>query len=159
MSGPSIPIESDPELLAEYGRAFAWFNLIEYVLGNVITFRGKLNLADPKLAKNLIDKTTLGGKITLASKSDLILPSTKKLLEKLVRMRNELAHGVVSERLSMENPQKRTGQYIVSGSNGDKPLTKEVLKESIELSQNLSGILRKELLRGTNLEEPMDTIE
>ncbi len=152
MSGTSIPIEDDRELLAEYGRAFAWFNLVEYMLGNVITFRGRLNLADPKLVKNLTAKTTLGGKISLASKSDLILPTTKKLLEELVTLRNELAHGVVSEQVFLENPQQKTGKYVVSGHGGDKPLTQEILKESVVLSQKLCDALHKELVRGTKFE-------
>lgn len=46
MSGNRIPIEGDEPLLSEYGRAFAWCNLVEQILEDVIRFKGGLYRAD-----------------------------------------------------------------------------------------------------------------
>lgn len=151
MTRHTIPIEDNRELLAEYGRAFAWFNLVEAFLGEVIAFQGKLGAANPKLIEKLMRGKTLGAKIDLASV--LVSPETKEMLDRLVQLRNELAHGVVSEEVPMNNPTQRTGKYVVSHKSGTSPLTLETLRDAVSLSQDISQALHAELLKGTHFEK------
>ena len=138
-----IPIEIDRELLAEYGSAFAWFNLVEDSLGEVIYFRGRLSKIDPKLADKLIGGKTLGAKIQLAS--IYIEPKTIEKLKKLNTYRIELSHGVVSETVDLGNPNQRTRNYFLTHKNKDIPLTHDRLSEAISLAKELSEFLMLEI--------------
>ena len=140
-----LPIENNEGLLLEYGRAFAWINLIEYVLGELIYFKGNLNLANPKLAKKLLEKKTFGAKIEL---SRIFLDvSIVRQLETLNKKRVTLAHSAVSEKRNSDNVAKKTGRYIIQYNNKEISLTKNFLKEIVELAQNLSLKLHAEFTK------------
>lgn len=143
MSGPNrLPIEDDPELLAEYGRAFAWINLIEELLEQVILFKGKLNLIDRELASKLMKGKMLGQKIEL-SKS-LLKPELITDLVLLSKKRNLLAHSAIGQEVhTSPDNQPIKGGFVVGEGESKQYLNIEFCKEVIELGQKLSSSLQK----------------
>src|SRR5579863_6378967 len=89
----SLPIENDKELLMEYGRAFAWFSLVEVYLEILIWNKGKLANSERGMIEKLLKNKTLGNKIFLVK--DFLDDQLKKDLKELNQNRNTLAHSSI----------------------------------------------------------------
>ena len=137
----NLPIENDPELLTEYGRAFAFINFVEFLLGEMILMRQKLYLGDKKERDKIKDKT-LGQQIKLAKGiiDSNILDEISKLNEK----RKIMAHGVTVGGV---------GDFLIVHNKGNHPLNKKSIGEVITLARSCLGIMHEALLKGTNYEK------
>ncbi|MFA6528152.1 MAG: hypothetical protein WCT46_01270 [Candidatus Gracilibacteria bacterium] len=139
-----LPIENHPELLQEYGRAIAWFNMAESYLNMVLLVKGGLIKSNVKLVNQILDGMMVGKKISLAGtflRDELI-----KKLWKLNSNRVLLAHGVTGEKVPSDNPKFKTGQFSIQHNQKDYPFTKEILAETINLAKELSVELHKEVI-------------
>lgn len=138
------PIENNPELLLEYGRAFYCINWVEFLLEKLILSRGKLNLIDSEIRKKLIDRKTLGQKIELSS--SLLEVGLVEELKFLNEKRNLIAHGTVSKVLASFNTkinqvEIQPGDYLL-GNNGKKEIiTSDSLKEISKLAKSVASKL------------------
>ena len=87
-----IPLEDNQELLIEYGRAFGWINMVEFMVENLIRFKGKLPQTSLGTNKDDLADKVLGKKIPLLENIDSEIIDR---LRKLNKKRIVLAHGVV----------------------------------------------------------------
>lgn len=140
-----LPIESYPELLTEYGRAFAWFNLAEYSLNIVMLVKGGLIKANVKMTNQLLDEMMFGKKIQLA-KNFLDEAIIKKLWQ-LNDKRLILAHGVSGEKAPINNPTLKTGNIVIGHKQKEHVLDKKFLADAIKLAKEISEILRQEITK------------
>lgn len=139
-----LPIENDRELLASYGLAFAWINLVELYLEQLIIFKGKLNLVDSKIREKVIAKKTLGYKIDLAS--SLLNPTLKKKLVLLNERRTLLAHNAIESEVHFDNGKPKVMGYWIGYGSKHQPLTLYTTGNIIELAQSISLELHSELI-------------
>jgi hypothetical protein len=133
--GKKLPIENDTSLLTEYGRAFAWINLVEGLLEHVIYLKAGLNRADTKVINKLMNSKTLGMKIELAS--DLIDSNKIRKLRELNKFRIELSHSITAEQRSLGNATESTGTYILIHKKETIPLTIDYIRNITELSRDI----------------------
>ena len=145
-SSNKLPIENDSELLLEYGRVFAWINLIEFLLEELIIFKGKLNLIDGGLRKKLLERKMFGQKIELADR--LLEPEIIKKLKTLNKKRILLAHNITAQEVKISNGEQREGEYVIGQGNKKEILTKEFLLEITTLAQSLSIKLHRSFIDG-----------
>ena len=129
-----LPIERKPEILQEYGRAFACINLVESGINTVLSHKGKFSQADPELTLILFDQMMLGQKIGLAQKflSKKLVSDLWKLNEKRVL----LAHGITmvgdNDSIAIAHKQNFTdlSKEFLSGTvNFAKALYERIMQE------------------------------
>lgn len=134
-----LPIESNQEVLTEYGRAFAWINSTEFMLEQVILYKGKINLLDEALRKKIIGGKTLGQKIELSS--SIVDTGLVKKLKSLNQKRVVLAHGVLGQKVTITSKEIITGDH--TAGKGDKVLVLSIesLKEVIDLARSVNSEL------------------
>lgn len=138
---PSLPIESYPELLQEYGRAFALSNHVESTLDEVLLIKGGLASKNPAIGRAILDETLLGKKIKLAEN---ILPSNLSSdLWKLNSQRILMAHGVASIDYAAQNP--TSGTTVIVHKQEAHSFTVNSLKETSELARELRIKLMQEI--------------
>lgn len=134
-----IPIEENPELLTEYGRAFAWINMIEMLVEHLITYGGK-----PRLPKIAADNQLMWGK-TLGQKIDLIetiIPSD--LIAKLKALNEKriiLAHGKTSKKVATVGGKVMLNTHLIEHKGKAHELTMPFLNEITEQCKKLSANL------------------
>lgn len=145
MQNPGLPIESDRELLAEYGRTFAWITLIEYLLEQYFLYKSKLLTIDPETRQKLMRGKMLGQKIDLAKH---LLPDKMVAdLKRLNEYRVTLAHGVISQEVLINGVIQQDGGFVVDNKKGerltlDKGLTDKVIKLAQEISSELHSLFQ-----------------
>lgn len=138
----SLPIEKDRDLLAEYGRAFAWLNLVESYLDRLLIVQGKTSATHPSVMKKLMENKTFGAKVGLSQ--DLIDDQLYKDLNTLNTKRNILAHSSIGERVVIgNNVHLPTGQFWVNHKNREHQLSKESLNEIIVLAEDACKRIHK----------------
>jgi hypothetical protein len=131
----ALPIEEHPDLLQEYGRAFAYLNLLENTLKNFLIIKRGLNNGNDILRANKqFDSKMMGEKIELAKSflNDQIIAE----LENLNNKRKLLAHGI-------------TGggeEIIIFHKKEAKPFNKELLEDIVSSARQLHIKLLHELL-------------
>lgn len=146
-----LPIEDYPELLLEYGRAFAWLNLSESYLNLILLVKGGLSHADNKTVTTILDEMMLGRKISLAS--EFLPKEIVKSLWKLNDNRVLLAHGITGEEAPADNPTLRTGKLSIQHKQRKQAFTKPFLTETTDLARKLSAQLHEEIIKPLKLKE------
>lgn len=131
-----LPIEEHRDILENYGLAFAWINLIEYLLGVLLSMQGNhTKVKDSQCCgPQEIDKLALGQKIYKIVKLEksgtkLFEAEIIKSLWKLNENRKILAHRPTARNVG-------TGFIIVIGENDLLELG-ELLENTIERSKEL----------------------
>lgn len=146
-----LPIEDYPDLLLEYGRAFAWLNLSESYLNLILLVKGGLTHANAKTVNQILDEMMLGKKISLAS--EFLPQDIVKRLWKLNNHRVLLAHGITGEEAPADNPTLRTGEISIQHKQKKQEFTKPFLNETIDLARELSEQLYQEIIKPITLKK------
>lgn len=140
-----LPIEDYPELLLEYGRAFAWLNTTEEYLNSILLVKAGLTKANRKTVNQILDEMMIGKKISLAA--DFLPKDVIKSLWKLNDKRVLLAHGITGEEVPADNPTLKTGKVFLHHKEKRHTFTKEFLVGIINLARELSERLRQEIIK------------
>lgn len=140
-----LPIEDCPELLLEYGRAFAWLNLAESYLNLILLVKAGLAKANGKTVNHILDEMMIGKKISLAA--GFLPKDIVKSLWKLNNNRLLLAHGITGEEVPDDNPTLRTGKFSIHHKQKRHDFSKEFLTETINLAKELSEKLHQEIIK------------
>lgn len=127
-----LPIEDYPDLLQEYGRAFAWINVVEFTLDNFLLWKIRPKETDSKITRRMLDKMTLGKKISFVSEKGYLKEEIIKDLWELNRFRISLAHGISSaSTISLFHENNKGEKYI------EEYKFSKLLPETIKLAKNL----------------------
>ena len=140
-----LPIEYYPELLLEYGRAFAWLNIAEAYLNLILLVKAGLAKANGKTVNQILDEMMIGKKISLAA--DFLPKGIIKSLWKLNNNRLLLAHGITGEEAPADNPTLKTGKMFLCHKQKRYNFTKEFLTETANLAKELSERLHQEIIK------------
>ena len=137
-----LPIENDEKLLTEYGRVFAYINIVE---GNLDLFIGCQFgvMTSHKIIYNILDELMMGKKINIAKEF-----LSKDLIKKLWRLNDArilLAHGVVIEEAS-GNPIVGTGKLLINHKHKEYPFDMQFLGETFELAKETLDELQEEIV-------------
>lgn len=136
-----LPIESKPELLQEFGRAFAYLINVEGAIGTAIRTKGELKNKPRERRLELSDQMTLGMKIKSVEKmfSEKLINELKELNEKRIL----LAHGVImkgeDESLLIDHKLKcreLDKEFLIDIINSSKILRKKVIEEICAKNSN-----------------------
>lgn len=140
-----LPIEDYPELLLEYGRAFAWINITEDHLNSILIVKAGLGKANGKTVTQILDDMMIGKKIRLAS--DYLPKDIEKRLWQLNDCRLLLAHGTTGEEAPADNPLLKTGKLTIQHKHKKCDFSKTFLNETITLSKQISEELHQEIIK------------
>ena len=122
-----IPLEDNQELLIEYGRAVGWINMVEFIVENLIRFKGRPPQTNLETTKDALANKTLGQKIPLLEK--IIDPSTIDKIKELNRKRIILAHGVAGVLVKNKDGKTTNIGFTIEHQGVEHTLTPEFLKE------------------------------
>lgn len=138
-----IPLEDNPLLLLEYGRAHAWINQVDYLLGVLIDCSKKRQ----KVFKKSCQGQTLGQKIQ--ENKFLIHPSLEGDLNKFnEKYRRILAHHGFIMIMDMDSDDRTIRPSTIKDTGKDISLDvidEDLLKETTKLSRKLAKRLIDEL--------------
>jgi len=140
-----LPIEDYPELLLEYGRAFAWLNITEDHLNSILIVKAGLGRANGKTVTQILDDMMVGKKISLAS--DYLPKNTVKRLWQLNDRRLLLAHGTTGEEVPADNPSLKTGKLSIQHKQQKCDFSKPFLNETITLAKEIAEELHQEIIK------------
>jgi len=138
----TLPIEKNEKLLTEYGRVFAYINIVKGNLDIFIRCQSGL-MAGDKIIYKILDELMMGKKINIAKEF-----LSKDLIKKLWRLNDSrilLAHGVVSEEAS-GNPVIGTGKLSINHKHKKTPFDTKFLKETFELAEETLDELQEEIV-------------
>lgn len=138
-----LPIEKDEKLLTEYGRVFAYINIVEGNLDIFISCQSGL-MTDGKIIYKILDELMIGKKINIAKKF-----LSKDLIKKLWRLNDNrilLAYGVVSEEVS-GNIAIGTGKLSINHKHKKTPFDISFLEETFELARETLDELQEEIVK------------
>ncbi len=122
----NLAIEQNEDLLKEYGRAFAYTNVVEVMLNIFLLVKGKLGNSEDGIGNKILQEM-MGKKIELVKN---LLPSEiLKDLSKLNAKRITLAHGVSAS--------SGVDTYIIMHKEKTEILTKDSLVEITELAKSI----------------------
>ncbi len=145
-----LPIESNPELLVEYGRAFARINTLEYLLEELIIVKGGLGSVKKDLREKLVNKKMLGQKIELAA--TLLEPTLISKLRSLNDKRILLAHNATAQEINNSGDEQKPGNYVIGIGEKQEILTNKFLSDISNLAQELLVDFHAAFLKGTKFE-------
>ncbi|PIZ93866.1 MAG: hypothetical protein COX82_01830 [Candidatus Magasanikbacteria bacterium CG_4_10_14_0_2_um_filter_41_10] len=140
-----LPIEEYPELLTEYGRAFAWLNSMEDYLNIILLIKGRFQHIDVSLKNTILDEMMMGKKITLC---EPYLSNTGKLVSKLRQLNDDrvlLAHGITGEQVDIKAPMVNTGNILIMHKQKQHPFTEEFLQSICQRARDISIELHKQM--------------
>jgi len=136
-------VEKDEKLLTEYGRVFAYINIVEGNLDIFISCQSGLT-TDSKIIYKILDELMMGKKINIAKEF-----LSKDLIKKLWRLNDNrilLAHGVVSEEVS-DNIAIGTGKLLINHKHKKTPFDISFLEETFELAKETLDELQEEIVK------------
>lgn len=138
-----LPIEKNEKLLTEYGRVFAYINIVEGNLDIFIECQSGL-MTDYKIIYKILDELMMGKKINIAQEF-----LSKDLIKKLWRLNDNrilLAHGVVSEE-SYDNSVNGMGKLLINHKHKKAPFDMKFLEETFELAKETLDELQEEIVK------------
>ena len=137
----TLPIEKDEKLLTEYGRVFAYINIVEGNLDLFIIYKSGLMTGD-KIIYKILDELMMGKKISIAK--EFLLKDLTKKLWRLNDNRILLAHGVVSEEAS-GNPIIGTGKLSINHKQKKYSFDIKFLEETFKIAKETFEEIQEEI--------------
>ena len=137
-----LPIEENDKLLIEYGRIFAYINIIEGNLDLFIICKSGLITTNNKMIDKILDELMMGKKINIVKES-----LSKGLIKKLWKLNENrilLAHGVVSKE-SSDDSVIATEKLIINHKHNKIPFDIQFLEKTFELAKETLDELQEEI--------------
>ena len=130
----ALPIEEHLEIMTEYGRAFAYLNLLDSTLNLVLSTKGELRNAHMLMVNEILDEMMMGKKIKLAERF-----LSKNLIDNLWKLNDQrvlLAHGITGggNELTIFHKRKAepfTKAFLIKISESAKTLHDQIIQEII----------------------------